>query len=90
MSDKFIIDGKQMSGPAMSKIMAGFQKAVVGKKILAAGYLEIEGEAWPALKLDDGSYVWASRDDEQNGAGVLMADSDGDSPCPGLCETAFK
>ena len=53
-------------------------KALVGKKIVAARYLnddEVESLGWYkstiVLLLDDGTYVYPSRDDEGNGAGSL-------------------
>lgn len=54
-------------------------KALVGKKIVAARYLnddEVESLGWYksaiVLLLDDGTYVYPSRDDEGNGAGALF------------------
>lgn len=58
-------------------------KALVGKKIVAARYLnddEVEGLGWfksaIVLLLDDGTYVYPSRDDEGNGAGALFTSRD--------------
>jgi len=54
-------------------------KALVGKKIVAARYLnddEVESLGWfksaIVLMLDDGTYIYPSRDDEGNGAGALF------------------
>ena len=53
-------------------------KALVGRKIVAARYLysaEMENLGWDksgiVLLLDDGNYIYPSRDDEGNGAGSL-------------------
>lgn len=58
-------------------------KALVGKKIIFARYLypaEMEGLGWDksgiVLMLDDGTYIYPSRDDEGNGAGALFTSRD--------------
>lgn len=54
-------------------------KALFGRKIVAARYLndaEMENLGWDksgiVLLLDDGNYIYPSRDDEGNGAGALF------------------
>jgi hypothetical protein len=83
-----VVDGSKLSGEAMPKLVADFQSEVVGQRIVAAGYYKFKSEdvegAWPALLLANGTVITASRDDECNGPGVLMADQGV------LCETDFK
>lgn len=54
-------------------------KALVGRTIVGARYLTEEESrqlGWynrtVILKLDDGSLIWPSRDDEGNGAGAMF------------------
>lgn len=58
-------------------------KLLVGRKIIKAGYLlkeETDALGWDhsslAIKLDDGTILWPSRDDEGNDAGALFTTSD--------------
>jgi hypothetical protein len=85
----FITDGRDLNGSAMPRILARFQKAVVGHIIKRAGYVVVDNDfdglrVYPALELDNGTFILASQDDEMNGPGVLYA---GDCV---LCETGFK
>lgn len=57
----------------------GAAKLLVGKKIVSVGYLlkdETESLGWHhsslAIELDDGTVIYASRDDEGNDAGALF------------------
>jgi hypothetical protein len=58
-----------------------FRAAVIGARIVDAGYLDDNG-AVPCLILDNGQIITASRDDEGNGPGVLVANEEM------LCETS--
>lgn len=65
----------------MPRIVREFQADVVGKTITAAGYLNMDGEAWPVLLLVDpktgkDSHIIIQSDDEGNGPGVPVTDAD--------------
>lgn len=69
-SYEFITHGVRLAGEAMPKIVREFQAAVVGRKITDAGYIVIDGEAWPCLTLDDGESILIQCDDVGNHPGV--------------------
>lgn len=78
-----ITDGRKLQGSAMPKIVEGFQREVVGRLIIAAGYHQEEpgGAVYPAIQLDNGYLILGQCDDEGNGPGVLVCDGE----C--LCQT---
>lgn len=58
-------------------------KILLGRQITKVGYLskkEVESLGWDhaslAIELDDGTTLWASRDDEGNDAGALFTTND--------------
>jgi len=56
---KLITDGKKLNGAAMPGIVTAFQKAVVGKRIVKAGYaqqMNDEQEVWPCLWIHSFSF----------------------------------
>lgn len=67
----------------MPRLVAEFRKAIVGKKIVDAGYIVQSGVAWPCLVLNDGNTIVCQMDDEGNGPGSLV---DNKGSC--LCATA--
>ena len=69
---RLIIDGNQLEGSAMPKLVADFRIAVVGRKIVNAGYAIISGEPYPCLVLDTGETIYCQMDDEGNGPGSLV------------------
>lgn len=85
-----ITDGKRLDGSAMPRLVREFQDAVIGKSIIRAGYLDMDGQAWPILLLMDPktrqqSHILIQCDDEGNGPGVPVTNTD----CM-LCQTALK
>ena len=88
---KLITDGKKVNGSAMPDIVTAFQQAVVGKRVVKAGYAQLmndEQEVWPCLILEDGSILIVQRDDEANGPGVMTVTTrTGEA---GLCQTALR
>ncbi len=72
-----------LDGSAMPRVIQEFSAAIVGAKITAAGYLILHGTAVPALRLDNGEWITAQCDDEDNGPGVLALESG-----PILCQTS--
>ncbi len=88
---KLITDGKKLRGSAMPGIVTAFQQAVVGKRIVKAGYAQLmndEQEVWPCLILDDGSILVVQCDDEANGPGVMTATTQTGEAV--LCETSLR
>lgn len=77
-----ITDGRQLSGAAMPRIVKDFRNAMIGRRIVDAGYYNIDGAAFPILVLDNGDSIIAQCDDECNSPGVL---SGGKSTM--LCQT---
>ena len=65
-----ITDGTQMDGVAMPHLMKSFQEAVVGRRITAAGYISLQGDAYPVLVLDNGESIVIHRDERGGGPGV--------------------
>ena len=66
------------------------EKDFVGKKIIKVSYMsskECEEMGWDSspicLLLDDGTWIYPSRDDEGNDGGALFASND-DKDCPVL------
>lgn len=87
---KLITDGKKLNGSAMPGIVTAFQKAVVGRRIVKAGYAQLmndEREVWPCLILDDGSILLVQCDDEANGPGVITATTHTSEAV--LCQTSL-
>lgn len=89
-SYKVVTDGTKLVGEAMPRLVREFQADVVGKTITGAGYLDMDGEAWPILLLRDPktgaqSHILVQSDDEGNGPGVLVTDAD---HC--LCQTSVR
>lgn len=80
-----ITDGTKLVGAAMPKILAEFQVAVIGKKIVNAGYITTGGECWPVLLLEDGENITIQSDDEGNGPGTPITSK---GKC--LCSTQAK
>jgi hypothetical protein len=68
---KFIPDSK-LAGKAMPRLLADFRQRVVGKSISQAGYVEIDGNPYPALLLSNGLMLAGMGDDEGNGPGSLQ------------------
>ena len=88
---KLITDGKKLNGSAMSDIVTTFQQAVVGKRIVKAGYAQLmddDPEVWPCLILDDGAILIVQCDDEANGPGVMTATTHTGEA--GLCQTSLR
>lgn len=79
-----ITDGRKLTGAAMPKILADFRQAVIGKRIIDAGYINLngDGEAWPVLILEGAENIIIQRDDECNGPGVAVTSKD-----KSLCQT---
>ena len=77
-----ITHGAKLTGAAMPRILSEFQKLVVGKTIVQAGYVHFDDQegggvpsgAWPFLLLNDKTLILAQADDEMNGPGVLVAE----------------
>jgi len=76
-----------LRGTAVPKILGDFKQAVVGRKVINAGYLTVYGEAYPFVELDDGTFITAAADDEGNGPGVLKAENYDANLEEGLCQT---
>lgn len=79
-------------GAAMTKLMAKFHTAVVGKRIKRVGYVVMSGELYPCLVLDDAveTAIIAQRDDECNGPGVLHVEGENNDASSFLCECSLK
>jgi hypothetical protein len=81
-----ITDGSKLGGGSMPKILAEFRRAVVGRRIVEAGYIDLngDGQAWPILLLEGGENIVINMDDEGNGPGVPVT-----SKAKCLCETTI-
>lgn len=76
----FITNGTKLRGSAMPRILAEFREAVIGRKIVDAGYCIIDGQPYPMLVLDDWSDLLIQADDECNRPGTIT-NSKGDKLC---------
>jgi len=90
MKGSIIIDTPQgaaarLNGEAMPQIVKEFSDAVVGKRIVKAGYVIEHGEAWPVLQLDNDEWIYAMDSDEGNGPGSISVSADNM-----LCQTSPK
>lgn len=74
-----------LQGAAMNRLLTGFRRAVIGKRITGVGYLDLHGEPYPVLVLEDGESIICQCDDEGNGPGTLSL---GNSDAV-LCRTSF-
>ena len=83
-----ITDGKKLHGSAMPRILTNAQDLLVGRTIKAVGYLDMDGQPWPCVVLDNGTTLTDSRDDEGNGPGSLFIDGKATSEM--LCATSIK
>ena len=70
-----------MNTPAHRALARTAHDLLVGRTIVRIGYMpasEAEVIGWPdrpaVLELDDGTVIYATCDEEGNGAGVLMAE----------------
>ena len=67
---KFIPESK-LQGAAMPRLLAEFRANVVGQLVTQVGYVEISGEPYPALLLQNGMELVVQQDDECNGPGTI-------------------
>ena len=67
---KFIPESK-LQGAAMPRLLAEFRAHVVGQLVTQVGYVEISGEPYPALLLQNGMELVVQKDDECNGPGTI-------------------
>ena len=67
---KFIPESK-LQGAAMPRLLAEFRANVVGQLVTQVGYVEISGEPYPALLLQNGMGLVVQQDDECNGPGTI-------------------
>ena len=86
---KFIPESK-LQGAAMPRLLAEFRAHVVGQLVTQVGYVEISGEPYPALLLQNGMGLVVQQDDECNGPGTITGwKADGsDDVC--LCHTSIN
>lgn len=83
-----ITNGSQLHGSAMPRILAKAQSLMIGRTIVAVGYVEQEdGNVWPCIELDNGTTLTVSRDDEGNGPGSLFIQTEDDGET--LCRTSL-
>lgn len=67
---KFIPEPK-LNGSAIPSLLAQFRANVVGQLVTQVGYVEIGGEPYPALLLQNGMELVVQQDDECNGPGTI-------------------
>jgi hypothetical protein len=83
-----LLKSNEVRGSAMPAILADMEKRLKGRVIVDIGYLSDDESTYPCLLLDDGTHIIASRDDEDNGPGVIVHNGmDGSNA---LCHTSAK